>query len=349
MKFEYLIVGSGLAGVMLCERLRKCGKSFVLISNSSQRASVVASGLYNPVVLKRFNKAWDADQQTPLALSTYADLEILLNIKIDDQRPIYRVFHSIEEQNNWFLACDKPDLTPFLVSKIINNDNPKINAPFGLGKVNQTGRIDTKLLLDFYRNHLKSKALFIEETFDYSKLDLERKINYKGIKANKLIFAEGFGMKQNPFFQNLPLEGTKGELLVIYAPALKSNVILKSSVFVIPTAKDHYLVGSTYAWKDFSHCPTEAAKNELLDKLKTLINCPFDIVQQKAGIRPTVADRRPLVGQHKSYKNLYILNGLGSRGVLIAPTVAKNLIDFIEDGIPLSDEININRFKAPLQ
>tara|TARA_B100000886_G_scaffold50907_1_gene31304 strand:- start:445 stop:612 length:168 start_codon:yes stop_codon:yes gene_type:complete len=55
------------------------------------------------------------------------------------------------------------------------------------------------------------------------------------------------------------------------------------------------------------------------------------------------------VGHHKSYKNLYILNGLGSRGVLIAPTVAKNLIDFIEDGIPLSDEININRFKAPLQ
>ncbi|MFL2623860.1 MAG: FAD-dependent oxidoreductase [Flavobacteriaceae bacterium] len=67
-------------------------------------------------------------------------------------------------------------------------------------------------------------------------------------------------------------------------------------------------------------------------------------MQQRAGIRPTVIDRRPLVGQHRVHKNLYILNGLGSRGVLVAPTVAKNLIDFIEDEIQLSKDIDINRF-----
>ena len=45
---------------------------------------------------------------------------------------------------------------------------------------------------------------------------------------------EGFGMKKNPLFNKLPLQGTKGELLVIRAPDLKSEIILKSSVFVIP-------------------------------------------------------------------------------------------------------------------
>jgi glycine/D-amino acid oxidase-like deaminating enzyme len=51
-----------------------------------------------------------------------------------------------------------------------------------------------------------------------------------------------------------------------------------------------------------------------------------------------------LVGQHRVHKNLYILNGLGSRGVLVAPTVAKNLIDFIEKGLALPKAIDLNRF-----
>ena len=71
MSLDYVIVGSGLAGLMLCEQLRARGKSFVVVSNTSQQASIVASGLYNPVVLKRFNMAWNADQQLPVALSAY--------------------------------------------------------------------------------------------------------------------------------------------------------------------------------------------------------------------------------------------------------------------------------------
>ena len=346
MSLDYVIVGSGLAGLMLCEQLRARGKSFLVVSNTSQQASIVASGLYNPVVLKRFNMAWNADQQLPVALSAYKKIESLLGIKIDDQRPIYRIFNSIEEQNNWFLACDKPKLQQFLVPKILDNNNPSIQAPFGCGEVKFTGRVDTKLLLEAYINHLKSNDLFVEETFDYSLLELNHEVNYKKITAKNLIFAEGFGLRNNPFFNTLPLEGTKGELLVVHAPDLKCDVILKAAVFIIPIGNDNYLVGSTYAWNDYSNTPTESAKNELLEKLKKLILCPFKVVQQRAGIRPTVADRRPLVGQHETHKNLYVMNGLGSRGVLIAPSIAKDLIAHIEDDITLPKEIDINRFKS---
>ena len=346
MKVDYLIVGSGIAGLMLCEQLRTRGKSFIVVSNTSQQASIVASGLYNPVVLKRFNMAWNANLHVPVALSAYKKLEDFLNIKVDDQRPIYRIFSSIEEQNNWFLAADKPKLQQFLVPKIIENNNPNIRAPFGYGEVKFTGRVDTKLLLEAYRNDLKSKDLFIEETFEYSSLDVTNVVQYKEVIAKKLIFAEGFGMKQNPFFNTLPLEGTKGELLVIHAPDLKLDVILKSSVFIIPIGDEQYLVGSTYTWNDYSNTPTESAKNEILEKLQNVISCSFKVVHQRAGIRPTVTDRRPLVGQHKAHKNLYLMNGLGSRGVLIAPTVARDLIAHIEDGVPLPKEIDIERFRT---
>jgi glycine/D-amino acid oxidase-like deaminating enzyme len=344
MKFDYLIVGSGLSGVMLCEALRKRGKTFKVISNKSQQASIVASGLYNPVVLKRFNKAWDAEKHLPVAMSAYEELELFLGIKIDYKLPIYRLFSSIEEQNNWIIASDKIPLKPYLISNIKSNINQNIYAPYGYGEVKNTGRIDTKLLLESYSNVLNNEKLISHESFEYDKLKISNKLVYKGIESENIIFSEGFGVRQNPFFNYLPIEGTKGELIIINAPKLNSEVIIKSSVFIIPIGKNNYLVGSTYAWDDFNNDPTINAKNKLLNKLDKLILCPYKVVYQRAGIRPTVIDRRPLVGQHKSHQNLYILNGLGSRGVLIAPTVANALINLIEDKLPLQKEINISRF-----
>ena len=344
MKFDYLIVGSGLSGVMLCEALRKRGKSFKVISNKSQQASIVASGLYNPVVLKRFNKAWDAEKHLPVAMSAYKELELFLEIKIDYKLPIYRLFSSIEEQNNWIIASDKISLKPYLISEIKSNINHNINAPYGYGEVKSTGRIDTKLLLESYSNVLNNEKLISYESFQYDKLKISKKIVYKGIESKKIIFSEGFGVRQNPFFNYLPIDGTKGELIIINAPKLNSEVIIKSSVFIIPIGNNNYLVGSTYAWDDFNNEPTINAKNKLLNKLDKLVLCPYKVVYQRAGIRPTVVDRRPLVGKHKFHENLYILNGLGSRGVLIAPTLANALINFIEDKLPLQKEINISRF-----
>ena len=344
MKFDYLIVGSGLSGVMLCEALRKRGKTFKVISNKSQQASIVASGLYNPVVLKRFNKAWDAEKHLPVAMLAYEELELFLGIKIDYKLPIYRLFSSIEEQNNWIIASDKIPLKPYLISNIKSNINQNIYAPYGYGEVKNTGRIDTKLLLESYSNVLNNEKLISHESFEYDKLKISNKLVYKGIESENIIFSEGFGVRQNPFFNYLPIEGTKGELIIINAPKLNSEVIIKSSVFIIPIGKNNYLVGSTYAWDDFNNDPTINAKNKLLNKLDKLILCPYKVVYQRAGIRPTVIDRRPLVGQHKSHQNLYILNGLGSRGVLIAPTVANALINLIEDKLPLQKEINISRF-----
>ena len=67
-------------------------------------------------------------------------------------------------------------------------------------------------------------------------------------------------------------------------------------------------------------------------------------MDHRAGVRPTTKDRRPIVGQHHTYKKLYVLNGLGSRGVMIGPYVAQQLFNFIENGKSLDSEIDIARF-----
>ena len=345
MQLDYIIVGIGLAGIGFCEQLRANNKTFVVYDNASQQSSTVAGGLYNPIVLKRFTPVWKCKEQLDLALGMYAKLETEFGVKLDYKIPVYRKFASLEEQNDWFTASDKPILSEYLSNKIIKNENAYIDASFGFGEVLETGRIDVKLLLDAYKLHLLNANLLFESIFNYDELKLKiDSIQYRNLQAKHIVFAEGFGVKQNPFFNNLPLVPAKGELLTIYAPHLKIEYVLKAGVFLIPLGDDLYIVGATYEWKDLSNATTLVAKKELLSKLKKLINCEFQVVNQVAGIRPTVKDRRPLVGQHAIHKNMYVLNGLGTRGVMIGPYVAQQLYNFIENNMPLEKEIDCARF-----
>lgn len=342
---DYIIVGVGLAGISFCEQLKAHNKSFIVFDNASQQSSTVAGGLYNPIVLKRFTPVWKCKEQLDLALSMYAELEKLLQVKLDYKIPVYRKFASLEEQNDWFTASDKPILSEYLSTEIIKNENYSIDAPFGFGEVLETGRVDVKTLLKAYKLSLLNDELLFETIFNYDNLKIKNNtIQYENIKAGYIVFAEGFGIAKNPYFKKLPLVPAKGELLTIHAPELKIDFVLKAGVFLIPLEDDLYIVGATYQWKDLSNTATEVAKEELLSKLKKLIHCPFEVVNQVAGIRPTVKDRRPLVGSHSIYKNMFVLNGLGTRGVMIGPYVAKQLFQFIENEQPLDKEIDITRF-----
>lgn len=349
MEVDYIIVGCGLAGIAFAETCLANNKKIIVLNDTSQNSTTIAGGLYNPVVLKRFTKIWEAKQQLEISIPFYKKLEQKLNSKFLYEIPLYRKLNSIEEQNNWFIASDKPSLSPFLNSNLETLNNNFIVEPYKFGKVNHTGFLDTKKVKEKYINYLISEQSFHEATFDYSQLIVEEnKVTYKDITAKQIVFAEGFGIHANPYFNNLPLDGTKGELLIIKAPDLNLDKIINSSIFFLPLGNDLYKVGATYNWEDKTTNLTEEGKNELLNNLKELISCPFEIMEHFAGIRPTVKDRRPILGNHFEHKNLYIFNGLGTRGVLFAPYLAEKLFNFIENGNELDNEISINRIYKKL-
>jgi glycine/D-amino acid oxidase-like deaminating enzyme len=150
-------------------------------------------------------------------------------------------------------------------------------------------------------------------------------------------------MHANPYFKHLPLDGTKGELFVIKAPKLDLDVIVNASVFILPLGNDLFKIGATYDWNDKTDSPSEEGKAELIEKIKEVITCDFEIVAHLAGVRPTVKDRRPLIGTHPNHSSIHILNGLGTRGVMLGPAMAKALFENIEYQKPLDKEIDIKR------
>lgn len=342
---DYLIVGSGLAGIAFAEKALQENKSVLVFDNQSQSSSKIAGGLYNPVILKRFSEVWQAQEQLKLLDDFYQALELKLNIKVDYKIPILRKFFSIEEQNNWFAASDNKNLAPFLSLDLLSKKFKGIESPFDYGQVLQTGYVDTATLLDAYKEYLKQNNQLLQDTFDYSFLNFQSDcVEYKNLKVKNIVFAEGFGMHSNPFFNYLPLDGTKGELFIIKAPDLDLDVIINTSVFILPLGNHMFKVGATYNWKDKTNSPTAEGKLELLTRINEILDCDFEIIEHFAGVRPTVRDRKPLIGTHPNQKRIHILNGLGTRGVMLAPSMAKALFESIENQKPLDKEIDIKRF-----
>jgi len=344
---DYIIVGFGLSGLAFVEQLENNNKSYVVYENNSQQSSKVAGGLYNPIILKRFTPAWRAIEHLEMAKGFYKNLESKIKVSLMTSFSILRRFHSIEEQNTWFEACGKPIMKQFLVPKLKENKNPMLDAPYHYGEVLHTGRVDIPTMLSSYVQYLLHKKRFIKESFSYEAIEIHKDyISYKGMKTKNIVFAEGYGVKKNPFFNYLPLVGNKGEYIIIRSTSLQLTEAVKSAFFIIPMGEDVYKIGATYNNEDKSSRTTVAAKDKIIKKLQEILQCEFEILDQVAGIRPTVKDRKPLVGTHPKYQNIHILNGMGSRGIVLAPSVAEELYNAIENKSLLDAAIDIKRYES---
>ena len=341
---DYIIVGLGIAGVSLCEQLLKHEKNFIVVDSGADGSTAKSGGVFNPTVLKRFSAAWNASAFFPVAVNFYKELSEKLARKFFIETPILRVFKSVEEQNDWSVASDKRELQQFLSAEFLKNTNPAIKAPFGFGKVLGTAQIQTDSLLSNYCNFLEKKGFLLSENFQYELIQQQEKtVVYKGISAKKIIFAEGAKADKNPFFQTHTLIGNKGEYVIIHAPDLKIKTLLKGPMYIIPLGHDNYKVGATYSRDDYSLTPTEIAREEILSKVKSLINCDFTVIGQTVGVRPTTKDHRPLLGSLIESPNLVFFNGLGSRGFLMAPLLSEILFDYLENNIAIPEEMDIQR------
>lgn len=343
---EYIIVGQGIAGTLLAFELEKAGKSFVLIDKPGlSMSSKVAGGIYNPVVFKRLTPSWMAETVLPAMTEVYTELENKFGKKILHPIKINRVFSDQAEETLW-VKKSRNELAEFLDPVIHQSSGTLGFLKNNYGTVTKAGYVDLEILLHLSLEHFEKKGCFLNEKFDYAGLRLEEDACiYKNISAKKIIFCEGHLASENPWFHYAKFKPAKGELLFVYCPELKLESILTKDIFILPTEKPgHFKVGATYDWNDLTDTTTEAAKEELSEKLSRLIPYPFEVIDQKAGIRPSTIDRRPVIGFHPEKKNLGIFNGFGTKAVMLAPYFAKHFCSFMENKTSLWQEVDVNRF-----
>lgn len=347
-KVDFLIIGQGLAGSVLSYHLLKKNKKVVVINNDNTlSSSKVAAGIYNPITGKRFVKTWNADNLFSYLETFYKDLEDVLQVKFLHPMKIYRPFSSIEDQNECMGKTATENFDGYIYD--ISTSSIKkdyLNDRYGGITFNSSGFVDLPVMLYAYKNYLISIAAYSEEVFEDDNLIVdENLIHYNNIIANKVIYCNGPETRSGKYFSYLPFKIVKGDLLVIKTDYIIDRIISKG-IYIVPLGDKYYKVGATYNWTDFTKDPTQEGKKELSEKLRSLLNFPFEIVEHFAGIRPATKDRRPFLGIHPLYKTIAIFNGLGSKGVSLAPYFARQFTDYLVHGKELEKDVNISRYNS---
>ncbi len=342
---KVLVVGCGVAGIFLTHELLEAGCDVELIDNGKNASSAVAAGIINPLVFRRMTLSWRVSELLPFAREKYREIEQLTKTSFFHPLVIRRLFASEQELEFWKQKQDLPEFADYMEPLKEEDLNfPLEQNTFGTGRVNQASYIDTDVFIRVNRAHFQSTGLLSEETFNHEELDPENGI-YKGTNYDYILFAEGKDSTYNPLFGYLPLQQTKGEVLTIESSTIHSAESLNRKCFLLPVGNKRFKVGSTYTWDTDNTIPTEEGKQTILENLKSITSEKYVVVDHQAGVRPTVPDRRPLLGKHPKYPKMVIANGLGAKGYLLAPLLMHELMNHLLKGTEIHKESNINRYK----
>lgn len=351
MKADYLIIGQGIAGSVLALTLHNQGRKVVVMSKDHlSSSSAVAAGVYNPFNFRRSIPTWEARTACAMAQSFYSSAEGLLNAKFHAAKKIIRVFGDAEEKHRWNTYLHGMDPV-FASEEVITPDLEKaVHTPFGYGILNGGGVVNTGAFLYAVREFFLSQHQYCDEVFHADLLQIsDGTVTYDNrIHARQVVFCEGHLATGNSLFSHVPVAPSKGEVLHVEIPGLQLTDVLNGPVYLAPLGHDLYVCGATFNPGVADEIITDKAREELSAKLSSMIRLPFRVVSQFAGVRPAGRDRKPVIGRSVIRPELAIFNGMGSKGVLMSPWLAQQLVNHLENGTELQKEISAQRFKLPV-
>lgn len=350
MQVDVLIIGQGICGTMLSWFLQKEGKSFFVIDEAAaSAASRVAAGIINPVTGRRYHTTWLAEELHTFALATYNELGTYLAKPLIHPYSIIDFFPTAQMRNTFVDRISENDtyLHPYPDQ---NSFNSHFNYDFGCGEIKPAYTVDLQTLLPAWRNKLVEQNRVSDERFSLENLQvMEDGVTYGSVSAKKIVFCDGMASADNPWFSLLPFSGSKGEALIIACEGLTREHIFKRGMLLVPLPEAPlYWLGSNYQWEYENDQPSEAFYNTATDMLKHWLKKPFEVLEHKAGVRPSTLERRPFVGFHPQSTSVGILNGMGTKGVSLAPFFANQLVQHLVHHFPITPEADVHRFQRIL-
>jgi glycine oxidase len=332
------IIGQGLTGSLLALILKDRGIPFVVqdvfLPGS---ATEVAPGIVNPLAGRNFRPPEKVEE---LLQSVQAGMELIerrLGESIWKPTPILRMFAEPTQIDRFTRGLDKFGNAEFVEERYPENTFDYLNDVFGSFLTRGGGWANLPRLKILTREWLAREGCLDEEPWDPAASTYP--------KEEALCFCEGWQVANNPHWKFIPHNPAKGEMLIVrFEEGLPRDRIYNQSCWVQPIEADLWRVGATYSWSKFNSEPSLEGAKDLQERLQLLTPVPFHVVDQVGGVRPIVEDYHPVLGRHPERKNWFILNAMGSKGVLQAPATAMALAAHILEGKSIPQEWCLSRF-----
>jgi len=337
---DVIIVGQGLAGTVLSETLADAGLRVMMFDAPlAGSASRVATGIVNPLVLRRTIPSWRASEMLAIAGAFFRELELDYEADLWHPMPMVEIFPTAQEAGLWRMRIKEEELMRLI--SIGPGDDPavaQLPQPYGCGTIKRCAWLDVPLLLQLHRSRwLRSGSLEERRVEAADVHEMEDGVELFDRRAPLLVRCVG------PFEAVPGLVPVRGEGLTIRLPGLALRSMVHRGFFLLPQGGDTYKAGATFAWDNVWSGPTEEGMRVLMDKLTRAWTGEIEVLDHWAGVRPAARDRRPILGRTHAHQAIF--TGLGSRGVLLAPWCAAHLMEHLANGAPLEPEVDHKRFQ----
>ncbi len=345
---DYLIIGQGLAGSLLAMELLRKGKTVRILDNGHRNAaSGLAAGIINPITGRRFAKSWRIEELLPFAKAYYQTLEKELAVQCFHERSVLRFLKSNKDINDWEGRSSWEGFDQYMHDFSGMDDlAQKFHLSQGIGRIAPVAQVDLPVLIKALKQYFETQNILIKAELDHQLNEEKLLQSLAPYNASVIIFCEGYRAGFNPLFKFIPFEPAKGEVLFVRIPNLNLEDIVKDKLMIAPLGDDTYWVGSNYKWNAKHENPTSEFKTAFIEKLESTLKLPYEILDHQAAIRPSILDRRPVLGFHPQYSHIAIFNGLGTKGASLGPFFSNKLADHLINGSVLNAEVDISRFTA---
>jgi len=339
--WDFGIVGQGLAGTVLHAYLESAGYRTCVWDPGGVSCSAISSGILNPLTGRKYVKSWLFDDLLAEAKSFYPRMERELATRFFYERPIFRALPDRRAENEWDYRSSLPDYLPYAggeVSKDMMPDGLRSSVPYI--SILQGHQLRINRLLEAYRKDLRGKHAIFTEKWNYDALKKDGEYwNYKGVLCRRIVFCEGAAALKNPFLKGLPFNLSKGEAMVVRAPAELSAVV-KRRIFSVPWEKGQWWLGAANFWNYDHGQPTDLGQERIMSAYQQMYSgAVAPVIENYAAIKPTVRDRKPLLGQVEP--GLFVFNGMGTKGASLTPYFARHFVSHLRTGEPLRGEVDV--------
>ena len=333
------IVGQGLAGSALALRLHDLGYQVRVYDNGYRTSSSsVAAGMWNPLSFVNLKRAWLVHELLPAVESMYTRFEQKLNRSFYHPMPLLRIFPDAGAANLWEERAAHPEVAPYIDSHIPEDVDKHFIQPFGSGIVKSTGWLDLLAFIDGARVFLTAQHSFEESEISVADIS-------GWLEQGDFVFqCTGWKPMADSLWNDLPIHTNKGQVLTLKVDGLTESYMSNFGKFMIPLGNGFFRSGSTYEHGALDALPSDVA-NEIRGDLGKSLKHMYSVVDHKSGFRPTTIDRQPVVGMHDVHRRLGVLNGFGSRGVMLVPFFVEHLLNHLTKGNPIMKEVHWKRFE----
>lgn len=345
---DILIVGGGIIGLMSARELLKLGATVRIVEQNTtgKESSWAGGGILSPLYPWRapepINRlfAW-SHREYPVWMQ-----EIQQNTGMDPEwnRSGLMVAEATTERasveewaNTYGFSCDwlpghkartmEPavnwrEWNPLRLPDIAQVRNPRLLAAIRQDVCQRGGQIIEQAAVT--RIHLERQHITAVETVEST------------YTADTYVMATGAwsGLLESRLdihSAGLPVEPVKGQMLVFKtAPGTLTHILLCNGKYLIPRQDGRILAGSTLEYSGFNASTTETAYQELVSFARHwLPDCPIQVENHWAGLRPGSPQGIPYICRHPKILNLYLNCGHFRNGFVMAPASARILSDLI--------------------